>query len=48
MPGSFLDTVVNASESLADRRAKKVEDKKKFMKPTIDEVHLLMCIGGGG
>jgi len=38
MPGSFLDTVMSSSESQADRRAKKMEEKKKFMKPAIDEL----------
>ena len=40
MSGSFLDTVVSSSESLADKRAKKVEERKKFMKPAIDEVEI--------
>ena len=38
MAGSFLDTVMNSSESLADKRARKEEEKKAFVKPSIDEV----------
>lgn len=38
MSGSFLDVVVSSSESVAEKRAKKLEEKKALSKPTIDQV----------
>ena len=40
MSGSFIDTVISSSESLADKRARRAEERKKFMKPAIDEVEI--------
>ena len=38
LSSSFLDVVTNSSESIAEKRARKLEEKREFKKPSIDEV----------
>ena len=40
MSESLFDSVVNSSESVAEKRARKKEMKKAEMKPSIDLVEL--------
>ena len=38
MADSFLDVVANRSESIAEKRARRKEEKREFMKPVTYEV----------
>ena len=38
LSSSFLDVVTKSSESIAEKRARKLEEKREFKKPSIDEV----------
>eukprot|EP00112_Aurelia_sp_Birch-Aquarium-sp1_P024827 Seg800.10 transcript_id=Seg800.10/GoldUCD/mRNA.D3Y31 product="CWF19-like protein 2" protein_id=Seg800.10/GoldUCD/D3Y31 len=38
LSSSFLDVMTNASESIAEKQARKLEEKREFKKPSIDEM----------